>query len=521
MKKKITAILVATALFASLALTGCSGDNGGNSETSATTPKSEETSSLTETAPAEEDPVKDIAETVKEGHFAYGYSAGDYGEMVRFLNFYDSTVYYGQSGGGGTQGYVYNYSVEETPFEYSVWYTREEREAGKANDEKPEDTGLHTGTASHTITIASLEDSSVSYKLGYDGEYIYTGDAETSAFIIDDAQRMRFDHDTDENSGYKTAYDGETGQTIVRLQKSGDETCFVEIYHNGEYGDFMEMAVNGTWSVSAEGEKTVYALTPDNASDTPAVLTVNGDGTGVYTPENGEAADMVSEKEEAEILSTLTGSASGMDMTGSPTDIPYTLNLYGDFTWELIMENMGTELAAATGSFEADYSTGNFILSVGESDYFTEDITVTAKYNADFTQVESMSCTIPAIEAAYISEAELTSGAAETETEAAALYTFTDDGTIFSGVVTAELVLFDNGTCEYKLFQSGEQAGETLAGTYSTEDFNGADFPSELNFEGADPIVIEKDWANMRLSADMQAVSNDVPVAVYFALPTA
>lgn len=428
MKKKIIALLAATAVICSAgALAACDPNPD-----------------------PEPQPTPTPTEALTEGYYTYSYSVEGYGQMLRFMHFYDNgVVYYGQSGGGGTQGYIYFYEVEKAPFEYSVWYTRAEREEGQANDEgKTEDTGLHEGTADYTITVTSTTDSSVSYTIGFDGENIYTS---TESFVIDDARRMRFTHDTE--GEYE-----ELGQAVVKLVTPEDADYYIQINHNGTYTDMMgEIIDEGTWTMATENGVTTYSLTSNGSDSVTATLVVNADGTGTYTPAGGTSQNVIPEQEEVVVqeLVVLRGTATGKDTSGADVAYEYTLTLFDDQSYTLDLEGNGVSLTVAEGSFAP--SGANYSLDVSSSTYFTEDILVNVTYNSDYTQIQSASCEIPAIDSIFLSSASLSS--------IISLHTLTG---LHAGFAPATLEIMSDGTVTYTVEMPAAYGGTmVMDGTYT------------------------------------------------------
>ena len=394
---------------------------------------------------------KTAGELLKEGFFTYAYTVAGYGDMTRFFHFYDGLVYYGQDGGGGTQHFVYSYTLEETPFEYGVWFDKTERDAGKPSDENgfTEPQGLHTGTADYTITLVDMADTSKTCKLGYDGECLYAGDETVSAFVISDAQMMRFDHDTAEDSPLANI---EIGQQIMKIQKKDDDTCFVELYHNGVYSDMMDVPFDGTWSSSEAGGATTYTLTPNDAADASAVLVVNADGTGTYTPDGGEAVEMELPAQK-ELALTLSGPTSSEGVENAE----YQLRLYTDMTCELYMVIGSTGVAADAGTFglATDYSY-DFELDLIGTIHSTATGLGTAE--AVYTVV------IPEGAMEGFTEATLTNAPAAPASGDG----WTLTGTHSAGNFPATLVLGGDGTAEYSVEMPEAYGGtQTYTGTWT------------------------------------------------------
>lgn len=172
MKKTLSLILALAMVFT---LAACGSDAG--------TPSAEPSAEPTESAAPE-------ANALTDGYYTYGYSVEGMGDMVRYLHFYEDIglggICFYASSGGGTQSVIGFYTVEDKPFDYSCWATREERNS--------EGTGQTAGTAPQIITLTGVNGDTLG-SVGYDGQYIYVGDENVSAFVIADARNMRFGRD--------------------------------------------------------------------------------------------------------------------------------------------------------------------------------------------------------------------------------------------------------------------------------------------------------------------------------------
>lgn len=398
---------------------------------------------------------ENISDKLKAGYYAYAYTPDGMGEMSRFLHFYDNLVCFGMSGGGGTQNYVYDYTISDTAYNYSVWNTFAERQAGKPEDSNnlTEPQGRHTGTASHTITVTDRTDGTKSWTLGFDGAYVYVGD---ETFLYSDTTNMRLSHDAAKDAAYSTL---EVGQLIGKYEKTGDSTAFIELYHDGVYSDMVDIPVDGKWtSAKAADGKVTYTLTPDNAGDTAATLVVSANGaTAVYTPAGGAAVNMQEVTKEAEILYTLKGAASGYDPKGNTIAYPYTLELKDDFSFVLTMNANGLSAVAASGAWGAKQASTNFELTIETSSYFTVGSKIEIEVTFAGTSVDTLSCTIPAITSAYISEATLSN-----------VYTVTTLTGKHGGMFDATLELKNDDTAVYTVEMPAAYGGTmVMKGTYT------------------------------------------------------
>lgn len=432
MKKALSLVLALAMVFT---LAACGGGPGGPSEEASPDPAGD-------AVPA--------GSALTDGCFTYGYSVEGMGDMVRYLHFYEDTglggiCFYASSGGGGTQSVIGFYTVEDTPFDYSCWSAREERNS--------EGAGRATGTAPQTITITAIS-GGVLGSVGYDGQYIYAGDEDVSAFIIADARNMRFSHDT-ENS-YPDAYAAEVGQLLLKVHADGDATSFLEIYHNGTYGDMVNMMIEGTFTYAEAGGVKTYTLTPDDPGEAAASLTIAADGSITYTAGDGSAMAMVQDVEKVLFLS-LTGPVT---QTEYNMEAAYSMNLYEDGSCELTVDMAGNNVAVDTGAYVTDAGY-NLVFTMG----LLGELTAEGDFSDPANPAYSME--IPELADFSLSSAVLTYGAQ------AKTVSFTLTGpvpqTAYNMEGTYTLSAYDDGTCELTVELAGNAAAVD-AGTYRMDD---------------------------------------------------
>lgn len=440
MKKTLSLILALAMVFT---IAACTHDDPPASSAPPEQTPSDSTPPLESTPPEESNALTD-------GYFTYAYSVEGMGDMVRYLHFYEDiglggVCFYASSGGGGTQSVIGFYTVEDKPFDYSCWATREERNS--------EGTGRTDGTAPQTITLTSPSGEAMG-SVGYDGAYIYAGDEIVSNFVIADARNMRFGRDT-ENAypdAYAAAYAAEVGQLLLKVHADGDATSFLEIYHNGTYSDMVNMMIEGTYTYAEAGGVKTYTLTPDDFSESPASLSVAADGSMTYTAGDGSTAAMVEDVEKLLFLS-LTGPVT---QTEYNMEAAYTMNLYEDGSCELMVDMAGNNVSADTGTYiiDASYDLVFTMGLLGE---------LTAK--GDFADPANPAYTleVPELAAFNLSAATLVYGA-QAKTVAFA-FTGPVPQTAYNMEGTYTLNAYDDNTCELTV----ELAGNTApvdAGTY-------------------------------------------------------
>lgn len=432
MKKALSLIL---ALAMVLTLAACGGDAG--------TPSEEPSAEPTESAAPE-------ASALTDGYFTYGYSVEGMGDMVRYLHFYEDIglggiCFYASSGGGGTQSVIGFYTVEDKPFDYSCWATREERNS--------EGTGQTAGTAPQTITITGVNGGALG-SVGYDGEYIYVGDENVSNFVIADARNMRFGHDLE--NAYPDAYAAEVGQLLLKVHADGDATSFLEIYHNGTYSDMVNMMIEGAYTYAEAGGVKTYTLTPNDSGESPASLAIAADGSITYTAGDGSTTAMVEDVEKTLFLA-LTGPVT---QTEYNMEAAYTMNLYEDGSCELVADMAGNAVAVDTGSYVTDASY-DLVFTMGLLGELTA--------KGDFADPANPAYTleIPELAGFSLSAATLTYGA-QAKTVS---FTFTGPvpQTAYNMEGTYTLTAYEDETCELSVELAGNEA-PVDAGTYHLDE---------------------------------------------------
>lgn len=527
MKKKLLAILAATAVVSSLgALAACGGGNddaGHKHVYDATKWANDSTNHWNEcTADGCDDKqqnkaahdtngangacsvcgyvAKSAEQQLLDGYFTFAFETDNNGTQIRFFHFYEDTVFFGagDTDTGSINGKsAHKYSVEKKNYTYTVWTDREERVQDKgANSE------AHAlkGTAEYTITLTKF-DGSASYTIGYDGSYIYVG--EDTGFVngFTDHAQMRFDHDATGKGPYSSfcAKEANAGITVQALFVKDDEeeygynpAKFLEIYHNGSYLENVsdEDGTTGKWTSTAGDGTTTFTLTPDDTAKKTVTLAVAANGTATYTPAGGTAVDMVPEPSFEPVL-VLNGTASGYTMlndTPTKIDIPTALNFYmiGDvMEWDIVLtmttDSGLSDAVIAKGTYDVDFSGGmdklKYVLTVTESDYLEVGSTLDAPYtmNMQTMQVTAASFTLPAI----------TSLGIATETQ---LILLNEVCRFTCGY--GDLVMYNDNTCKFLI--GGGAA--VVSGTYTTEPnqiLQGAELPISVTLEGNEAIAVQ------------------------------
>lgn len=324
----------------------------------------------------EEKKSTDPIDMIVDGRYVYSFFAEGYGDYAYFFHFYEevpvlgSVFYAGFSNNGST--FSGTYSVEETPFEYELYLTREE-----AIDP---DGITTTGTAPYTITFYDWEGSEID-TCGFDGESIYN---DMDVIKASGSGPMIYSHDTDmENTKYMTIYEGEVGVAYLDFIGDEDETSTLTLFHNMTYLDLTGMIVEGAWSMEIldDGSKQ-YELTPNDESDRAAILTVSGDRvTALYHSDDGTQMSMTNiEAGKAAVVYTFKGE---QEITAYNTVGELLLSLYNDGSCDLSLTVFGNSAVIDKGTYAVDENgyTINFVFDeAGESasvlDFDTQEVSL-------------------------------------------------------------------------------------------------------------------------------------------------
>lgn len=351
-RKRIAAIVLSGAMALSM-LAGCGNDaekeSSGQEQSEETSQQSEEPSESTEESeesqeskesqetPGDVDPM----EKITQGRYFYGYNAGQGLDMSYFFHFYEEQPVLGKvfyAGFAINQIYFHGtYEVTEEAYEYACWPSREEAAAAEEGAEAPK------GTAPYTITFYDFDGNELD-KCGFDGENVYN-DMEKITGVGGENAVYSFDDPEGEN---KEVYEGEVGYAVVDIDGVEDATCQLRLWHTGRYQDLVGMEIEGTWTMEEGADGTTYTLTPDDSTDTGAVVVVRNDGTATYTPEVGDAVEM--KQAGATLQSSFAG--EGPEVSGAVTTV--TLEMYSDGTAKASVSAFGTTMPLDEGTWEAE-----------------------------------------------------------------------------------------------------------------------------------------------------------------------
>lgn len=292
-------------------------------------------------------------------YFTYAFVAEGYGEYVYYFHFYDevpvlgSVFYAGFS--NNQMNFAGTYTVEEKEYAYAC---NPDREAA-TND------GIVNGTAPYTVTFYDWA-GNVLDDCGFDGSILYNDMTTLSASGSSPLYYLK--DEAPDQSKYLMSYENEQGVNYLSFVSPEDETCTVQLSHNGTYVDLTSYIIEGKWEMTRREDGGYdYALTPDDNEESPVGLSVSVDQkTAVYTAADGTVMELMNAEADAALL-LYTGSAS-QTIAAMGTDANFILNLYDDGACELVNEIFGNTGVLDSGSytFNADYSVSFEFEKAGE-----------------------------------------------------------------------------------------------------------------------------------------------------------
>lgn len=332
--KKLMALLLAGVLVLSL-LAGC-GDNS-TDESNPPSTNSDPASNAPSTS-NNPTPSTDPMDMLLEGRYTYSFSAEGYGDFVSFFHFYPEDPVLGAV-------FYVGYLNNQTTFTGTYKVVKEQRayHAAPSRDDAAVD-----GTAEYTIVFYDWSGNEID-RTAYDGDIIYN---DMTAITAYGGGEEFFYHDTEmTDSRYTGAYDMEIGVAYLDFIVEGDETSGVTLNHNMTYVDLTGFIVEGTWTVQPNSQGGYdYTLTPDDPTDTGAVVSVAADRmTATYTANgSSDSLKLVSTMSDRSVIAQYDGSCEAYG-----TECPLSLVLYDDGTCELIADVFGNVGAIDSGTYEA------------------------------------------------------------------------------------------------------------------------------------------------------------------------
>ena len=329
--KKIAALLVSGLLCMSL-FAGC------GSTKSDDTAKDD-----SKTTEASEDPEKAIT----DGYYSYTYAVDGMDDYCGFIHFYEEkpvvgSVFYAN--------FAYNniaiagtYKLEKTECESQVFMSREDATEEGAEPEKK--------TAPYTITFYDFSGNELD-SCGFDGDYVYN---DTKSITGTGCENVAMKHDTDKDSKYMSTYEdyeSSNSKNLMSFVLESDESCTVNLKHNGRYEDMMDIMVEGDYTLEEADDGTITAtLKPDSDSDTAASLTIAADKTSAtYTPDGGEAVELKGVSDSVEATYKFVGQS---EIPGMGKDADVVVACLPDGTVKATISAFDVEMDVDAGTYEA------------------------------------------------------------------------------------------------------------------------------------------------------------------------
>ncbi len=337
MKKKLIALILAGVMVLSLAACGAPAADPTDAPAAPTDAPAAPTDAPTE-APASTDPL----DMITEGYYQHCYTAEGYGEFGYYFHFYEEVPVLGAVFYAGLNNNRFNfvgtYTVEEVPFDYSIYADRETKVA----DAEP-----LTGTAPYTVTFFDWDGNEIG-KVGFDGDILYNVMDEGSTIYAQGSGTVYYLHDT---TGEKASfYEGELGIPYLEYVADEEKTSTLAINHNGTYVDLVNAMVEGTYTVANNAEGGLdFTFTPYDSLDTPAVVSTSADkATCTYTPEGGDPIAMSKPAGGPAVAHTFAGKFT---IAAYNMEADVVLELYDDNTCVATMSMAGNAIELAKGTY--------------------------------------------------------------------------------------------------------------------------------------------------------------------------
>lgn len=296
---------------------------------------------------AESDP----AAQLPGSYFTYAFTAEGYGDYVYYFHFYEEQPVLGSVFYAGfcnnQANFAGTYTVEAAEFAYNCYPDRLTSTQGPDYQ--------ISGVAPYTITFYDW-DGNVIDQCGYDGQIIYN---DMTVITGSGASPLNYERDADPaNSKYVSAYEAEFGMNYLSFVGVEDNTCTLQLSHNGTYVDLMNYYLDGRWEMIAREDGGFdYTLTPADETEQPASVSVSVDKqTAVYTDAEGNTFDMINE--QATGPKAVYGGEASQMIESMGTDAAIALTLFDDSSCVMNATVYGSEgeLDKGTYTMNADYT---------------------------------------------------------------------------------------------------------------------------------------------------------------------
>lgn len=354
MKKKMKYYLslVMAICLSMMMLAGCSKKE--NEESTTTEPTPTQAPEITETEPTVAPKSTDPMDMITDGYYVYSFFAEGNGDFTQYFHFNEAdpvlgSVFY--AGFANNQrNFTGTYTVEKKDCNYEAFATRDDLVA-KQN--------IQTGTAPYTVTFYDW-DGNVLDSCAFDGTILYNDMEDIKA---SGSGPTFYNHDIDgDASKFASTYAAEIGVAYLDFIADADAASTLTLFHNMTYVDLVSMMVEGNWSMAANANGGYdYTLTPNDAADTGAVLSVVADkSTSTYTPNGGEAIPMTNASLSGPKLAYEFDGVYHVDQYDADANLAF--KLYDDGSCELIATVFDSEAAIDTGTYAIDGYTMNFTM---------------------------------------------------------------------------------------------------------------------------------------------------------------
>ena len=308
--------------------------------------------------------------TLDNSYFSYGFDAEGYGSMQYYIHFYAAQPVLGNV-------FYINHVPTQTSWAgtWVVYPAEREYSCHESRQALVDGEEALTGVAPYTVVFMDF-DGNILDGCAWDGADQLFNDMSVLSSM--GSGPMLYRRDTDpEHSVFTQAYEAERGVAYREYMADDDATSTVRLNHNGTYLDMMVMLTEGTWVMTAREDGGYdYALTPDDPSNTAAVLSASADAqTAQYLVEGDEAIVMHNTAVQGPAVSY---SFLGTFPTEYGVDGEIKITLYDDQSAVLSVALFGNEaeLDRGTWSVTPSYeftvitdSTGTFVSQMDMETY--------------------------------------------------------------------------------------------------------------------------------------------------------
>lgn len=281
-----------------------------------------------------------IDEKLVASQWCFKYTAEGYGDYAFFFHFYSEDPVLGKVYYAGFTNNKINfagkYALVKEEYSYSIFNNREDALA-KTNDV--------VGKTPYTVVLYDWNDKEMG-RMGFDGEKIFNAQDKNTAKIYATGSTP---YAYVKNEGtFDDVVKGEMPVKVLEYVADDEVTSTIQINHNHTYTDLVGAMIEGIWTAQAKDGELTFALKPNDASDTPAVLVVSADKKSATYTATGEAVIKMSVPKPSVTVSLVF---EGTTATSYGKDATLTLTAMSDGTFTLVGTIFGNSMEFDKGTY--------------------------------------------------------------------------------------------------------------------------------------------------------------------------